>query len=159
MSRIHTLTVSAVLSVALGAAPAPARADATLFAGIAPPTPRPVVGAAWGRFSRVVGYELELAVTPGPSHQDSFGSFGVNLLARTPLRIRGAQIYGTAGFGISNARGEDLTRSIGAGTKLQLGGPLGLRIDYRLFLFPHASGGEPTERYRHRLYAGLTVPF
>lgn len=157
---------SRVLFVALAtlmASPAPARADLTAFVGVSPtPANRPVRGLALGVSLLLVGFEVEYADTV---EEVATGAPGlrtgmVNALAQTPIAIGGVQFYATAGLGLYRERlATDETTHLGAnlggGLKMDLAGPLRLRLDYRVFNLR----GRPRVANPQRVYAGINLRF
>ena len=157
-------TFRAVVSVmlTLGLA-APAWADATAFAGTnTTPANRYARGFAIGIGMLIVGFEFEYSVTSddpsasAPSLKTGMG----NVLLQTPGPIFGIQPYATAGAGIYR---EELAAqqntgpglNLGGGAKINLIGPLRLRVDYRVFELGSGALHSPA----HRVYAGLNLKF
>jgi hypothetical protein len=96
------------------------------------------------------------------------GTITVNALVRTPLRIHGSQIYALGGFGLygesggGRGSGEVGAKDIGAGTTIPLGGPLKLRLDYRVYFLGRAddaSPGSPISHHPQRLSAAFSLAF
>ena len=163
---MRTLQIRAgLLGIVLAAAATPARADATLFAGVATSATvaasRPSLGIAFGRCPGVFGFELEYAGGLGDA---AVRTVVVNLLLQTRLPIHRVQFYGLGGFGVygETGSGEIASGDIGMGAKITLSGPLKLRLDYRVFLLgasPDASAGLVIGRHPQRLSAGLSFAF
>jgi hypothetical protein len=142
----------------VGAAAAPARADATAFLGATTTsTNRQVRGAAIGTGLLIVGFEFEYSSTSEDTG-DASPSLKVgsaNGLLQTPFPILGFQPYVTAGAGIFRERLGTLSETglapnVGGGVKLTLAGPLRLRVDYRVFRLGTGALYSPS----HRIYAG-----
>jgi len=88
-----------LLGIVLAAAAAPARADATLFGGVATSatgsTSGPAFGVAFGRCPGIFGFELEYA---GGSGGSGAQTVAVNALVQTTLPIHRMQFYGIGGL-------------------------------------------------------------
>ena len=167
----HTLRIRGALLVsAFVISAAPAHADATVFAGaMSAGSTRPMVGFAYGYCPSVIGFEVEVAHTPGSAPNRLVVAGGnINVVVQSRDRGRGLQVYGIGGLGlygeesVQGSSGETSARSIGGGAKMPLYGPVKLRLDYRTFLVgdaPDASPGFVLHKYRQRVSAGLTVAF
>jgi opacity protein-like surface antigen len=146
-------------------AAAPARADITAFIGAnTTPDNRQTRGLAAGIGLLIVGFEFEYADTPdstgngslAPSLKTGMG----NVLLQTPFPIAGFQPYFTTGIGVfRESLGTHQETSVGfntgGGVKVNLIGPLRLRVDYRVFKLTDAALYSPS----HRIYAGLNLKF
>lgn len=141
----------------------PAWADATLFLG-ATTTPgnRTARGGAMGTGLLVVGFEFEYSSTTDDrtTGAPSLKVGSANGLLQTPVAIFGFQPYITAGAGIFRERVGSSTETglapnVGGGVKVNLAGPLRLRIDYRAFKLGTSARYSPS----HRIYAGLNLKF
>lgn len=145
---------------------APAYADLTGFLGVNPtPVKRPVKGLAFGAGLVIVGFEAEYADT---SEDTEFGgpelrTFMFNGLLQTPIPVAGCQFYGTLGGGVyhetlstepNNAQ-TNFGTNIGGGAKINLAGPLRLRLDYRVFNLRGTPRHTPVQRF----YAGINLKF
>jgi hypothetical protein len=159
---------AAVWCLWLAASAAPARADATAFAGVTTAsTARPTFGVAWGRCPGVIGFEIEFARTIGTATegQPSLSTVGASLIVQMPATSRGPQFYGIGGLGaygesLGNGRGSTgLSGNVGAGAKFPLGGHLNLRVDYRFFLLNDSAEGLPVFPRPHRFSTGLSLAF
>jgi hypothetical protein len=165
MRRYCSLTAAFALLFLFGVAE-PARADFTAFLGVNPtPVKRGVKGFAAGAGMLIVGFEAEYADTSedlvlfGPRLR----TFMFNGLAQTPIPIAGCQFYGTAGGGIyresfSTEPNNNVTNfgtNIGGGAKINLAGPLRLRVDYRVFTLRGSPRHTPVQRF----YAGINLKF
>jgi hypothetical protein len=153
------LTLAAVLLLCR-----PASADVTgFFGGNTTPQTRPVFGAALGGSFAIIGWEFEYCY-----NTEDLGDFAPairtymgNVLAQNPIPINGLTFYGTVGAGIYSERLGDadsetnVGTNLGGGVKIDLTGPLRLRVDYRLFTLM----GSPLTRSPQRFYVGLTLRF
>ncbi|MEQ1912752.1 MAG: hypothetical protein ABMA15_28310 [Vicinamibacterales bacterium] len=159
--RRFRLAMIVALLMAMSAAPA--WADATLFLGATTtPTNRTARGAALGTGLLLVGFEFEYSSTSEDvkSGAPSLKIGSANGLLQTPVPILGFQPYVTAGAGIFRERIGTLTETsiapnVGGGVKVNLAGPLRLRVDYRLFRL----GGGARYSPSHRLYFGVNLKF
>ena len=145
----------------LAATSAQAFADVTVFLGsTATPSNRPAKGFAVGVGLLIVGFEFEFSDTPetidegNPSLRTGMG----NMLLQTPFPIAGMQFYLASGGGLYrerlNARQEThFGLNGGGGVKINLIGPLRVRLDYRAFKLR----GAPLYPTVHRVYAGLNL--
>ena len=154
----------AVLALALMAAtPSIARADATAFLGRNSAGDDRFVtrGFAVGASLLVVGFEFEYAnsaedPTEGiPSLRTTSG----NVFAQT-FGLPGFQLYATTGAGMYRERlGNDQETAFllnnGGGIKINLAGPIRVRVDYRVFTLK----GNPKHSTVQRIYAGLNLAF
>jgi opacity protein-like surface antigen len=142
---------------------APAFADITAFIGAnTTPSNRQVRGLAAGIGLLVVGFEFEFAnttddpLTSAPSLTTGSG----NIMFQTPTAIFGFQPYFTTGGGLYRetlGAHEDTSFALntGGGVKVNLIGPLRLRVDYRVFKLGSGALHSPA----HRVYAGVNVKF
>jgi opacity protein-like surface antigen len=143
-----------------------AHADLTGFIGVnTTPVNRAVKGFALGAGMLIVGFEGEYAdssedtVLGGPRLR----TFMFNGLLQTPVPIAGFQFYGTLGGGVYNESlstqasrdGTNFGSNVGGGAKINLAGPLRLRIDYRVFNLHGSPRHSPVQRW----YAGINVKF
>ena len=152
----------AVLALALMVAtPSIARADATAFLGRNSADDDRFVtrGFAVGASLLVVGFEFEYAnsaedPTEGlPSLRTTSG----NVFAQT-FGLPGFQLYATTGAGMYRERlGNDQETAFllnnGGGIKINLAGPIRVRVDYRVFTLK----GNPKHSTVQRIYAGLNL--
>ncbi|NQW03614.1 MAG: outer membrane beta-barrel protein [Acidobacteria bacterium] len=160
--RLQTLAIGLFAAGTLLAAPAAAYADITVFFGAGhKPETRTAKGAAFGLTLLAVGFELEYSDI---SEKDSAAAPRLrtamaNAIVQTPTA--GAQLYATAGVGMyrENLRGEfretNTGLNIGGGLKLNLLGPMKMRVDYRLFRLR----GNALYSTVHRVYAGVSTSF
>ena len=140
---------------------APARADLTGFVGAnLTPANRQVLGGAFGIGLLVIGFEGEYAFTPddpkasAPSLTTGMG----NVLLQTPVAIFGFQPYFTTGAGLyretlGTHQDTSFGLNSGGGVKINLIGPLRLRVDYRVFKL----GSDALYSPAHRIYVGLNL--
>jgi Outer membrane protein beta-barrel domain len=150
----------------LALSPGTARADVTGFLGVNPtPVNRAVKGAAIGAGMLIVGFEAEYADTSedlvmgGPRLR----TFMFNGLLQTPIPIAGFQFYGTLGGGIyreslstePNNTETNFGTNVGGGAKINLAGPVRLRLDYRIFTLRGSPRHTPVQRF----YAGVNLKF
>jgi opacity protein-like surface antigen len=143
--------------------PSPAFADVTAFLGTNPtPTNRQVRGFAGGIGLVIVGFEFEYASTSEDLVQSapSLKTYMFNGLVQTPFAIGGVQPYGTAGGGIYRESLNDDSETsvginVGGGAKINLIGPLRLRVDYRVFTLR----GSPRHSKPQRFYVGANLKF
>jgi len=160
MTLVRPLAAAGVLILTIAA---PARADLTAFLGAnMTPANRQVRGAALGFGVLVVGFEAEYSFTPddpraaAPTLHTGMG----NILLQSPVPFFGIQPYFTTGGGLYHeALGlqEDtgFALNTGGGVKVNLIGPLRLRVDYRVFKLGSSALNSPA----HRIYAGLNLKF
>ncbi len=143
--------------------PSIASADVTAFLGATTtPSNRTVKGLAGGAGLLIVGFEFEYANTSEdlPMSAPQLRTFMFNGLAQTPVPIGGMQFYATAGGGFYRETLVSLSETsvgmnIGGGVKINLAGPLRLRLDYRVFNL----SGSPLHPRPQRFYAGLNLKF
>ena len=153
------------LAVLLGvlAIPSTASADLTAFLGVSPtPTNRTVRGFALGTGLLIVGFEFEYAHTNEDVTEasPSLRTFMFNGLVQTPVPIAGMQFYGTAGGGVYRETLIDKSDTnagvnVGGGVKINLVGPLRLRLDYRVTSLK----GDARYPRPQRFYAGVNFKF
>jgi len=160
MSRARTALLSTLILLLLAA---PAAADATLFLGAnMTPETRKTQGFAIGAGLLLLGFEFEYANTSEDvdTGAPALKTYSGNVLIQTPFTIFGFQPYFTTGAGgyqetLAAREHIDFGFNTGGGVKVNLFGPVRLRVDYRAFrltddaLYPTA----------HRLYAGLNLKF
>jgi opacity protein-like surface antigen len=143
--------------------PSAAAADITAFLGVNPtPTNRTLRGVALGAGLLVVGVEFEYADTSEDASENAPGlrTVMINGLVQTPFPIGGMQFYGTAGVGgyrevLRDESETSVGMNVGGGVKMNLVGPLRLRLDYRVFTLR----GDPLHERPQRFYAGLNLKF
>lgn len=171
LPRLLLLSTLALLTTAL-----PARADLTAFIGAqSAPSTRTTTGISAGMGVLIVGFEGEYAQAHGddlcpvatisstgecaPSLRTVMG----NLLIQTPRGIvPRVQFYGTVGGGYFRERFEPIAlqnegfgTNIGGGAKIDLVGPLRVRIDYRIFKL----GSDAVYSTSHRFSVGANIAF
>ena len=141
----------------------PARADLTVFAGLQnAPTIRPTTGISVGFGVLVVGWEVEVARVNEDLDDAAPGlAIGTgSVYVQNPIPIGGVQFYAIGGAGLYRERLGDIDRqtdvhvAVGGGAKIELVGPLKVRIDYRIFKLRGAR-----ESNAQRIYAGLALAF
>lgn len=160
MSRLRWSLAAVALVLVV---PSTAAADITAFLGVnVTPTNRTVTGVSAGVSLLVVGFEFEYANTTedAPANAPGLRTVMLNGLVQTPFPIGGMQFYGTAGVGgyretLNNVSETHAGMNIGGGVKMNLAGPLRLRLDYRIFTLR----GEPLHERPQRFYAGLNLKF
>jgi opacity protein-like surface antigen len=164
MTRTRTLLLALIL---LAVSAAPARADLTAFLGATmTPANRHVTGLAVGFGLVIVGFEFEYANTTDDTQQGApaLRTGMGNVLLQTPVPIFGVQPYVTTGIGLAREEGTlngqdhtDMSTAFnsGGGAKVDLAGPLRLRLDYRVFKMS-ANALHPVT---HRIYVGLNLRF
>jgi opacity protein-like surface antigen len=143
--------------------PATASADITAFLGVNPtPSNRTLTGVSLGVGLLVVGFEFEYANTAEDLDENAPGlrTVMLNGLLQTPIAVGGMQFYGTAGVGgyretLADASETNVGMNLGGGVKMNLVGPLRLRLDYRVFTLR----GDARHERPHRFYAGLNLKF
>lgn len=143
--------------------PSAAFADITVFIGTnATPVNRPVRGFAGGIGLLIVGFEFEYANTAEdlPQGAPSLKTYMVNGLVQTPFAIGGVQPYATAGGGVYRESLDDESETsvginVGGGAKINVFGPLRLRVDYRVFTLR----GSPRHSKPQRFYVGANLKF
>jgi opacity protein-like surface antigen len=144
--------------------PSTASADITAFLGVNPtPSNRTVTGLSGGVGLLIVGFEFEYANTREDLDELAPGlkTYMFNGLLQTPVPIAGMQFYGTAGAGVFRETLDDDSETnvginVGGGVKMNLAGPLRLRLDYRVFTL---RGSDVRHSKPQRFYAGLNLKF
>src|SRR5688572_17162315 len=143
MNRSRVLVLTALLTAGMAA---PAFADATLFIGAnTTPDSHRAQGFAIGAGLLLLGFEFEYGssseVDPAEAgNLDAAPSLRTGMfngLVQTPFAIFGVQPYATAGGGLYRERlgvfeKTGFVMNTGAGVKVNLAGPLRLRLDYRV---------------------------
>jgi hypothetical protein len=160
---MRTARAAALSSLILLLVAAPAAADATFFLGAnTTPESRRTQGFSVGAGLLLVGFEFEYASTSDDPQSLAPGlkTYAGNVLLQTPFTIFGIQPYFTTGGGayreeISNRDRTGFGLNTGGGVKVNLIGPLRLRVDYRAFQL----GDDAPESPAHRLYAGVNLRF
>jgi len=167
----HARAIGLAVLAFLLVVPASAYADATLFLGAnTSPSNRTTKGFAIGAGLLFIGFEFEYAdTTDDPATRAPGVKTGMgNVLLQTPISAFGVQPYVTVGGGVYH---EDLPgatttatgiidntgfgMNTGGGVKINLLGPIRLRVDYRVFSFKQNANTTPV----HRVYAGLNIKF
>lgn len=157
------------------AAHSTAFADLTAFIGATDdPGTRATRGLAVGAGLIIVGFEFEYAHAGGDDEDEpaciaatddckpSLTTGMGNVLLQTPRGLGPFQVYGTVGAGIyrERFRATDQTdtafgTNVGGGVKIDLAGPLRLRLDYRVFRLT----GDTENKTPKRFYAGANLAF
>jgi opacity protein-like surface antigen len=146
--------------------PSHAFADITAFIGVTPtPVSRPARGFSVGMGLVIVGFEFEYSNTNDDLDVGEVAprlkTYMGNGLLQTPFPIAGMQFYATAGGGVYQESFGDASRetqfgaNVGGGVKVNLVGPLRLRLDYRVFTLQ----GSPRYDKPQRFYAGINLKF
>ena len=175
----RALTAALFTAMLVLAAPATARADLTAFIGAtSEPGPRFTRGLAVGFGLIIVGFEFEWSSAPGHGRdvagcaflgdecEPSLTTGMANVLLQTPRAVLPVQLYGTVGAGFyrehfragvaeADRRETNVGTNVGGGIKMELLGPLRLRVDYRVFRL----SGDAVYRTPQRFYVGLNVAF
>lgn len=165
MPFTSSLRRAAIACTLLLAVATPARADITAFIGAnTTPDNRATRGFAVGTGLLLVGFEFEYADTADSSNAStlspSLKTGTGNVLLQTPVPIAGFQPYITTGAGLyretlGTHTDTSLALNTGGGVKVNLIGPLRLRVDYRVFKLGSGALYSPA----HRIYAGLNLKF
>ena len=158
------LSFAAALLAGVLLFPSTASADFTAFLGVNPtPSNRTVTGLSGGIGLVIVGFEFEYASTSEDLDELAPGlkTYMFNGLLQTPFPIAGMQFYGTAGGGIFRESLDESSETnvgvnVGGGVKMNLAGPLRLRLDYRVFTL---RGSDVRHSKPQRFYAGLNLKF
>jgi opacity protein-like surface antigen len=164
--RRFCLLTSALCLLFTAVTPTPAAADVTGFIGVNPtPVNRPAKGFAIGAGLVIVGFEAEYSDTSEDTQMGApeLRTFMFNGLLQTPIPVAGFQFYGTIGGGVyhetlstqPNAGQTNFGSNIGGGAKINLAGPLRLRLDYRVFTLHGTPRNSPVQRF----YAGVNIKF
>jgi opacity protein-like surface antigen len=154
-------------ALAVAGSASPARADITAFLGVSPtPGNHSVKGFSGGLSLLVVGFEFEYAQITEDEFEGlpSLKTWSGNVFVQNPVEIAGTTFYGTAGAG---GYSESLTSgslvheeshfgtNIGGGAKINLVGPIRVRLDYRVFRLQ----GSPLNSVYQRFYVGANLKF
>ena len=161
---MRRLVSTAAIVLALLMIPSTASADFTAFLGVNPtPSNRTVTGLSGGFGLLIVAFEFEYANTREDLDELAPGlkTYMFNGLLQTPFPIAGMQFYGTAGGGVFRETLNDESETnvginLGGGVKMNLAGPLRLRLDYRVFTL---RGSDVRHSKPQRFYAGLNLKF
>jgi len=163
----HLRAIALVMFGLLVLTPASAYADATLFLGATTsPANRTAKGFAIGAGLLFLGFEFEYSdttddlATRAPALKTGMG----NLMLQTPGSFFGIQPYYTVRGGVyhedlgtngSLADNTGFGMNTGGGVKINLLGPIRLRVDYRVFSLKNGALVSPA----HRVYAGINLKF
>ena len=156
----------------------PARADLTAFVGSqSNPSTRMTRGVSGGSGFLIVAFEGEYAqaggddvcplLSPGIECAPSVRTVMFNGLVQTPKGILPkVQLYATLGGGYYRIRFEPIDlqetgfgTNLGGGVKIDLVGPLRLRLDYRVFKLTDQFAERGLESTSQRFYAGANIAF
>ena len=163
----HIRAIALVMLGLLVLTPASAYADATLFLGATTsPANRTARGFAIGAGLLFLGFEFEYSDTTDdlPTLAPALKTGMGNLMLQTPGSFFGIQPYYTVGGGVyhenlgtngSLADNTGFGMNTGGGVKINLIGPIRLRVDYRVFSLKNGALVSPA----HRVYAGVNVKF
>ena len=172
-SFVVSVTCASTLLLATGS---PAEADITAFLGATTsPGTRTTQGVAVGAGLIIVGFEFEYSQALGDDESEaacqvpgggeckpSLRTGMANVLLQTPRGLGPVQVYGTVGGGIFRERFEGADDSdtgfgsnVGGGAKINLLGPLRLRVDYRVFKL----SGDAVHKTPKRFYVGANLAF
>ncbi len=164
VARNRTLApVIALTLLFLAGTARPARADITAFLGLSPTPERHFLrGFSGGLSLLIVGFEFEFSDLAEDDIDGLPGlkTYSGNVLAQTPIEIKGIQLYATAGAGgyretLGDAEETHVGINLGGGAKIRLLGPLRIRLDYRVFRLR----GSPLYTTYQRFYAGGNIAF
>ena len=164
VARSRTVApVLALIVLFLAGTARPARADITAFLGLSPTPERHFLrGFSGGLSLLIVGFEFEFSHLAEDDIDGLPGlkTYSGNVLAQTPIEIKGIQLYATAGAGgyretLGDAEETHVGINLGGGAKIRLLGPLRVRLDYRVFRLR----GSPLYTTYQRFYAGGNIAF
>ncbi|MEP7307611.1 MAG: hypothetical protein ABJA98_19075 [Acidobacteriota bacterium] len=153
-----------VLVAMMAVSARPAFADVTAFIGAnTSPANRQVRGFGIGMgLLVVVGIEFEYTnTTDDPTAKAPSLKIGSgNLVLQSPVPIFGVQPYFTTGGGfysetLGTRNDTGFAPNTGGGVKISLLGPIGVRVDYRVFKLASGALVSPA----HRVYAGINLKF
>ncbi len=141
-----------------------AAADVVLFTGkTANPSSRAVKGVGVDAVLLIIGLEFEYSDTSEDMEAGApqMRTAMFNALVQTPP-ILGLRFYATAGGGVYQERltstdyqHRGVGTNTGGGVKIPVFGPIGLRVDYRLFSLRGSMVDEPIKRF----YMGANLAF
>ena len=175
MHRLRVLLP--LIAIVTLASASPARADLTAFIGAQTnPSTRLTKGISGGTGFLIIGFEGEYAQASGDDDclrltafecAPSVRTVMFNGLVQTPRGIiPKVQLYGTVGGGYYRVRFEavDIQESgfgtnVGGGMKIDLVGPLRVRLDYRIFKLTDEFESYGVEGTSQRFYAGVNLAF
>jgi Outer membrane protein beta-barrel domain len=168
---VRLIRLLAAAAPVLAVTAAPARADLTAFVGAqSSPSTRATTGVAVGSGILIVGFEVEYA--QAGADDDCFSTTTCapsvrtvmfNGLLQTPRHlVPRTQLYFTVGGGYFRERFESLDEqktgaatNVGGGAKIDLAGPLRVRLDYRVFKL----GSSAVYATPQRFSVGLNLAF
>ena len=156
--------ISALLVLLFVLAAREAAADVVLFTGkTATPSSRPVKGVAVDAVLLIIGVEFEYSDTSEDMSENApaLRTAMFNAVVQTPS-ILGLRFYATVGGGLyeerltsSNYKKRGTGTNTGGGVKIPVVGPIGLRVDYRLFSLRGGALHETVQRF----YMGANLSF
>ena len=156
--------ISALLVLLFVLAGREAAADVVLFTGkTSTPSSRPVRGVAVDAVILIIGIEFEYSDTSEDMAVDApaLRSAMFNAVVQTPS-ILGLRFYATAGGGLyeekltsTNYNKRGVGTNTGGGVKIPVVGPIGLRVDYRLFSLRGGALHDTVKRF----YMGANLAF
>ena len=160
MIRARAAAFSTLILLLLAA---PAAADVTFFLGSnTTPEWRKTQGFSIGAGLLLLGFEFEYANTSEDLETvaPTLKTYSGNVLLQTPFTIYGFQPYFTTGVGyyreaLETREDSGFGFNTGGGVKVNLIGPLRVRVDYRAFRL----GDDALYSPAHRLYAGVNFKF
>ena len=163
MTSVRAIAVAVMMC---GGLARPALADVTAFIGAnTTPANRQVRGFSFGIGLLIVGFEFEYSNTTDAADDllvkaPSLKTGSGNLLLQTPIAFHGVQPYLTTGGGfysetLGTHNDSGFAFNTGGGVKVELAGPLRVRVDYRVFKLGSGALSSPA----HRVYAGLNLKF
>lgn len=170
--RFARTVVPAIMLLAVGAVPA--RADLTAFVGAqTSPSVRSTLGASVGTGFLILGFEFEYARASGDDECQALSGTAtcaptvrtgmLNVLVQTPRGVvPKTQLYATVGGGVFRERFDAIDvqetgvgTNVGGGAKIELAGPLRVRLDYRVFKLT----GDAVHKNPQRFSVGLNLAF
>jgi opacity protein-like surface antigen len=170
--RFARLLVPVLVLVMVSALPA--RADLTAFVGAqTSPSTRPTLGVSIGTGLLILGFEFEYARASGDDECQVLSATEtcaptvrtgmLNVLVQTPRGVvPKTQLYATVGGGVFRERFDAVDvqetgvgTNVGGGAKIELAGPLRVRLDYRVFKLT----GDAIHKNPQRFSVGLNLAF
>lgn len=168
--RRLSLGIGVVVGALILPNPASAQATGTVLLGLMTvDAPRASIGVGFGYSPSIVGFEIEYlgALSGESADHPSAGGIFANLVVR-PVTRGNLQFFVIGGFGLwgetfadGRGTGELGARDLGGGVIIRIAEPLGVRLDYRLFLLGNLEDGSraPSRKHPQRFSAGLHVVF
>lgn len=156
--------ISVLLVLFLVLAAREAAADVVLFTGkTSNPSSRAVKGVGVDAVLLIIGLEFEYSDTSEDMETGApqLRTAMFNAMVQTPP-VLGLRFYATAGGGLYQERltstdyqHRGIGTNTGGGVKIPVFGPIGLRVDYRLFSLRGSMIDEPIKRF----YMGANLAF